>query len=50
MGCFRAIYEENDRKFKPNSNDQNGKSMIEFTFLSGHRMPFTKERALQDAF
>ena len=33
-GCFEAIYEDNVWKVKPNSNDQNGKSVIEFLFLS----------------
>ena len=32
-GCFEAIYEDNAWKFKPNSNDQNRKSMVEFLFL-----------------
>ena len=27
-GCFRAIYEDNAWKFKPNSNNQNGKSVV----------------------
>ena len=49
-GCFEAIYEDNVWKIKPYSNDQNRKSVIEFLFLGGHRMPFAKERALQDYF
>ncbi len=32
-GCFKAIYEDNAWKDKPYSNDQNGKSVIEFLFL-----------------
>ena len=31
-GCFEAIYEDNAWKDKPYSNDQNGKSMVEFLF------------------
>jgi hypothetical protein len=31
-GCFEAIYEDNAWKDKPNSNDQNGKSVVEFLF------------------
>jgi len=31
-GCFEAIYEDNVWKIKPNSNDQNLKSVIEFLF------------------
>jgi hypothetical protein len=49
-GCFRAIYEDNVWKVKPNSNDQNRGSMVEFLFLNDHRMPFAKEMALQDYF
>ena len=33
-GCFEAIYEDNVWKVKPNSNDQNWKSVLEFLFLS----------------
>ena len=32
-GCFEAIYEDNACTFKPNSNDQNRKSVVEFLFL-----------------
>ena len=31
--CFEAIYEDNVWKVKPNSNDQNRKSVLEFLFL-----------------
>jgi hypothetical protein len=31
-GCFEAIYEDNVWKMKPNSNAQNGKSVVEFLF------------------
>jgi hypothetical protein len=33
-GCFKAIYEDNACNFKPNSNHQNDKSVVEFMFLS----------------
>jgi len=32
-GGFEAIYEDNVWKVKPNSNDQNPKSVVEFLFL-----------------
>ncbi|MBA3874148.1 MAG: hypothetical protein H0X30_33865 [Anaerolineae bacterium] len=35
-GCFWAIYEDNAWIFKPNSNDQSWKSMIEYLFFSLH--------------
>ena len=35
-GCFEAIYEDNAWKLKPNSNAQNGKSVIEYLFSSLH--------------
>ena len=31
-GHFEAIYEDNVWKIKPNSNDQNGKSVVEYLF------------------
>ncbi len=36
-GCFEAIYEDNAWKFKLNSNDQNGKNVVEILFLWGSR-------------
>jgi hypothetical protein len=31
-GAFEAIYEDNVWMFKPNSNDQNGKTVVEYLF------------------
>ena len=49
-GCFKAIYEDNVWKMKPDSNDQNRKNVVEFLFLNVRRMPFVKEKVLQDYF
>ena len=49
-GGFKAIYEDNVWKVKPDSNDQNWKTVIEFLFSSSHKMPLAKERALEDYF
>ena len=49
-GCFEAIYEDNACTFKPNSIDQNRKSVVEFLFLKRSQNPFGYETGLQDIF
>ena len=49
-GCFEVICEDNVWKMKPDSNDQNRKNVVEFLFLNVRRMPFVKEKVLQDYF
>ena len=49
-GCFEVICEDNVWKMKPDSNCQNRKNVLEFLFLNGYRMPFAKEKVLQDNF
>src|ERR1051325_11723666 len=49
-GCFEAIYEDNACLFKPYSNDQNWKSVLEFLFLKPSQNVICQERTLQDTF
>jgi hypothetical protein len=49
-GCFEAIYEDNACLFKPYSNDQNRKNVVEFLFLKASQNVFWQEKALQDIF
>ncbi len=36
-GCFLHVYEDNAWKLKPDSNDENGKNVVEFLFFTLHR-------------
>ncbi|MBA3868157.1 MAG: hypothetical protein H0X30_03305 [Anaerolineae bacterium] len=49
-GCFEAIYEDNACTFKPNSNDQKRKSMVEFLFLKSSQNPISWQMGSQDTF
>jgi hypothetical protein len=49
-GCFEAIYEDNVWKVKPNSNDQNWKSVLEFLFLSQSQNAFCKRKGVTGLF
>jgi hypothetical protein len=47
---FEAIYEDNAWKDKPDSNDQNGKSVIEFLFLKESQNPIAKNGRYRTLF
>ena len=47
---FEVIYEDNACLFKPYSNEQNRKSVVEFLFLKASQNAFCQEKTLQDTF
>ena len=49
-GCFRAIYEDNVWKVKPDSNDQNRKTVIEFLFLKWSQNAVCKRKGITGLF
>jgi hypothetical protein len=49
-GHFEAIYEDNAWKFKPYSNHQNRKSVVEYLFLKEEQNAICQERAIATLF
>lgn len=49
-GCFEAIYEDNTWKFKPYSNHQKRKNVLEYLFFRRSQNAFCKRKGITGLF